>query len=101
MPLQPLSPIHQLEYVHTQFCIEFTAEPLFNKDTPKVIIRLSMFPLYNQDAQSYVTVLVTLRSIQNYKAVAREPAPALKHKPLRTGSPYVCMENVHACALVQ
>ena len=35
------------------------------------------------------------------KTVAREPAPALKHKPWRAGSPYVCMETVHACALVQ
>ena len=35
------------------------------------------------------------------KAVAREPAPALKNNPWRAGSPYVYMGTVHACALVQ
>ena len=33
--------------------------------------------------------------------VARDLAPALKNKPWRAGSPYVCMGTAHTCALVQ
>ena len=36
-----------------------------------------------------------------HKDVARELALRLKNKPWRTGSPYVCMGTVHACALVK